>query len=83
MKAIVQDRYGTADVLEFRDIDEPVVGEDDVLVRVHAAGCRPGRVALHDRDCRTSRGPMIGLRGPKCASAAGTSPARSRRSAPT
>jgi len=41
MKAIVQDRYGSADVLEFRDIDEPEVGEDDVLIRVHAAGCGP------------------------------------------
>jgi len=41
MKAIVQDRYGSADVLEFRDIDEPTVGEDDVLIRVHAAGCGP------------------------------------------
>jgi NADPH:quinone reductase-like Zn-dependent oxidoreductase len=41
MKAIVQDRYGSADVLEFRDIEEPAVGENDVLVRVHAAGCGP------------------------------------------
>ncbi len=41
MKAIAQDRYGSADVLEFRDIEEPVVGENDVLVRVHAAGCGP------------------------------------------
>ena len=41
MKAIVQDRYGSADVLEFRDIDDPVVGEDDVLVRINAAGCGP------------------------------------------
>jgi NADPH:quinone reductase-like Zn-dependent oxidoreductase len=41
MKAIVQDRYGSADVLEFRDIEEPMVGENDVLVRVHAAGCGP------------------------------------------
>lgn len=41
MKAIVQDRYGSADVLEFRDIEDPVVGEDDVLVRVLAAGCGP------------------------------------------
>src|SRR5918996_2153191 len=41
MKAIVQDRYGSADVLEFKDIDEPTVGENDVLVRVHAAGCGP------------------------------------------
>lgn len=41
MKAIAQDRYGTADVLEFRDVEEPVFGPEDVLVRVHAAGCGP------------------------------------------
>ncbi len=41
MKAITQDRYGSADVLEFRDVEDPVVGEKDVLVRVHAAGCGP------------------------------------------
>jgi NADPH:quinone reductase-like Zn-dependent oxidoreductase len=40
MKAIVQDRYGST-VLEFRDIEDPVVGEQDVLVRVRAAGCGP------------------------------------------
>jgi NADPH:quinone reductase-like Zn-dependent oxidoreductase len=41
MKAIVQDRYGSADVLELRDIDPPNAGERDVVVRVHAAGCGP------------------------------------------
>jgi NADPH:quinone reductase-like Zn-dependent oxidoreductase len=41
MKAIVQDTFGCADVLKFRDVEEPVVGEDDVLVRVEAAGCGP------------------------------------------
>jgi NADPH:quinone reductase-like Zn-dependent oxidoreductase len=41
MKAIVQDRYGSADVLELRDIQDPAVGADDVLIRVHAAGCGP------------------------------------------
>jgi NADPH:quinone reductase-like Zn-dependent oxidoreductase len=41
MKAIVQDRYGSADVLELRDIDKPMVGDDDVLLRVHAAGVDP------------------------------------------
>jgi NADPH:quinone reductase-like Zn-dependent oxidoreductase len=41
MKAIVQDRYGSADVLEFRDIEDPKIGEDEVLVRVHAGGCGP------------------------------------------
>ena len=42
MKAIVQDTYGSPDVLELRDIERPVIGEDDVLVHVHAAGVDPG-----------------------------------------
>ena len=41
MKAIVQDGYGSADVLQLRDVADPVVGEGDVLVRVHAGGCGP------------------------------------------
>jgi NADPH:quinone reductase-like Zn-dependent oxidoreductase len=41
MKAIVQSRYGSADVLELRDVDDPIVGDEDVLVRVRAAGCGP------------------------------------------
>ncbi|HJW48068.1 MAG TPA: NAD(P)-dependent alcohol dehydrogenase [Candidatus Limnocylindria bacterium] len=42
MKAIVQDRYGSADVLELREIDKPVVRPGEVLVRVKAAGVDPG-----------------------------------------
>jgi NADPH:quinone reductase-like Zn-dependent oxidoreductase len=42
MKAIVQDRYGGVDVLEFRDIDQPLPNDDQVLVRVHAAGLDRG-----------------------------------------
>lgn len=41
MKAIVQHKYGSPDVLEFRDMDKPVVGEDELLVRVRAAGVNP------------------------------------------
>jgi NADPH:quinone reductase-like Zn-dependent oxidoreductase len=37
MKAIVQNRYGSPDVLELREIDEPVVEDDQLLVRVRAA----------------------------------------------
>jgi NADPH:quinone reductase-like Zn-dependent oxidoreductase len=37
MKAIVQDTYGSADVLRLEDIDRPVVGDGDVLIRVLAA----------------------------------------------
>jgi NADPH:quinone reductase-like Zn-dependent oxidoreductase len=64
MKAIVQDRYGTPDVLEFRDIDEPVVGEDDVLVRVHAAGVGPDVWHIMAGKPYLAR-LMLGLRGPK------------------
>jgi NADPH:quinone reductase-like Zn-dependent oxidoreductase len=44
MRAIVQDKYGedAADVLQLAEIDRPQVGEDDVLVRVHAASLHIG-----------------------------------------
>jgi NADPH:quinone reductase-like Zn-dependent oxidoreductase len=41
MKAIVQDTYGSPDVLKLRDIDKPMVKDDEVLVRVHAASVHP------------------------------------------
>ena len=42
MKAVVQVGYGSADVLEFKEIDRPVAADDDVLVRVHAASLAAG-----------------------------------------
>jgi NADPH:quinone reductase-like Zn-dependent oxidoreductase len=42
MKAITQDRYGPADVLRLRDIEEPTPGDHEVLIRVHAAGIARG-----------------------------------------
>jgi NADPH:quinone reductase-like Zn-dependent oxidoreductase len=42
MQAIVQDRYGSAEVLEARDIDRPAIGDDEVLVRVRAASVHVG-----------------------------------------
>ncbi|MBT8160557.1 MULTISPECIES: NAD(P)-dependent alcohol dehydrogenase [Arthrobacter] len=42
MKAIVQDAYGSPDVLQLSDIEQPVPGENEVLIRVHAAGVDPG-----------------------------------------
>jgi NADPH:quinone reductase-like Zn-dependent oxidoreductase len=41
MKAIVQDRFGTPDVLRLSDVDQPEPGPDDVLVRIAAAGLNP------------------------------------------
>jgi NADPH:quinone reductase-like Zn-dependent oxidoreductase len=42
MKAIVGDTYGSPDVLELRDIDKPEIGDEEVLVRVRAAGVDRG-----------------------------------------
>lgn len=42
MKAIVRDTYGSTDALELRDVDTPVLDDNDVLIRVHAAGLDRG-----------------------------------------
>jgi NADPH:quinone reductase-like Zn-dependent oxidoreductase len=41
VRAVVQDAYGPAEVLELREIAEPVPGHGQVRVRVRAAGCGP------------------------------------------
>jgi NADPH:quinone reductase-like Zn-dependent oxidoreductase len=45
MKAMVREKYGPPDVLELRDIDLPECADDEVLVRVRAAGV--GRDVWH------------------------------------
>jgi NADPH:quinone reductase-like Zn-dependent oxidoreductase len=41
MKAIVQDKYGSPDALALREIDTPVIKDNQVLVCVHAAAVNP------------------------------------------
>src|SRR5712692_811958 len=65
MKAIVQDTYGSPDVLELREIDKPVVEDDDVLVRVHAAGVDQGVWHLMAGLPYLMRVAGFGLRAPK------------------
>ncbi|WP_331771227.1 NAD(P)-dependent alcohol dehydrogenase (plasmid) [Embleya sp. NBC_00888] len=65
MKAFVQDTYGPLDVLRLDDIDRPVVGDDDVLVRVHAAGVDPGVWHLMTGLPYLLRLTGFGLRAPK------------------
>lgn len=48
MKAIVYQEYGSTDVLQYTDVDVPTVGDNEVLVRVHAASINyADRFALH------------------------------------
>ena len=63
MKAIAYHRYGPPEVLGLEEVDEPVVQDDDVLVRVRAASVNP-------RDWHFLRGlpyvvRPVGLRRPK------------------
>jgi len=51
MKAIVIDEYGGPEVLKYADYPDPVVGPDDVLVRVAAASINP--VDTYERAGRT------------------------------
>ena len=64
MKAVVQDTYGSTAVLETRDIDKPEIGDDEVLVRVRAAGVNPADWAIMSGLSYIAR-PVYGLRKPK------------------
>jgi NADPH:quinone reductase-like Zn-dependent oxidoreductase len=64
MKAMVQDRYGSAEVLQLRDIDTPEIGDHDVLVHVRAAGVNPADWAVMSGLPYVAR-PVYGLRKPK------------------
>jgi NADPH:quinone reductase-like Zn-dependent oxidoreductase len=67
MAAIVQDRYGTADALELRDVAIPTIAADEVLVRVHAAGVDRGVWHLMTGLPYAIRLAGYGLRAPKTA----------------
>jgi NADPH:quinone reductase-like Zn-dependent oxidoreductase len=54
MNAVRFDEYGGLDVLDVREVDDPVAGSGEVLVAVKAAGINPGEISiregrLHDR----------------------------------
>lgn len=42
MKAIVHNRYGSSEVIEYKEIDPPVLQDDAVLLRVYAASVNAG-----------------------------------------
>ncbi len=42
MRAVIQTGYGSADVMELREIEKPTPGDGEVLVRVLAASLAAG-----------------------------------------
>ncbi len=73
MKALVQDIYGTSEVLRLEDVDRPVPAADEVLVRIAAASVNAAdwhimrgepRVArLMDRSIFGRKAPRERIRG--------------------
>jgi NADPH:quinone reductase-like Zn-dependent oxidoreductase len=63
MKAMVQDKYGTG-VLELRDIDQPALTDDGVLVRVRATSVNPAEWYAVTGSPYIAR-PAMGLLRPK------------------
>jgi NADPH:quinone reductase-like Zn-dependent oxidoreductase len=48
MKAVRFDKYGGLDVLDVREVEDPVAGSGEVLVAVKAAGINPGEIAIRE-----------------------------------
>jgi NADPH:quinone reductase-like Zn-dependent oxidoreductase len=64
MLAIVQDKYGSGEALELRQVERPRIGDHEVLVRVRAAGVNPADWAVMSGLPYIAR-PVYGLRRPK------------------
>lgn len=64
MRAVFHDTYGSPDVLRLEDVERPVPGEDEVLVRVHATTVN--RTDCHRRAAEPFAWRLIaGLRRPR------------------
>ena len=64
MKAIICPKYGSADVLEYQEVTKPAPEDDEVLVKVHAAGVNAGDWHLMRADPFLIR-LMMGLTKPR------------------
>jgi NADPH:quinone reductase-like Zn-dependent oxidoreductase len=61
---MVQDTYGTAEVMQLSEIDKPAIADNEVLIRIRAAGVNPADWAVMSGLPYIAR-PIYGLRKPK------------------
>ena len=59
MKAIVYDRFGGPEVLQVRDVPQPVPGPREVLIKVFAAPVTSGDVRLRAQDAPSGFGLLM------------------------
>src|SRR5438093_591903 len=64
MRTIVQNGYGSADVLRMAEVAEPTIAADEVLIRVRAAGVDRGTWHVMAGKPYVLR-MALGLRGPR------------------
>ena len=55
MRAIVYSQYGPPEVLQHKDVDQPLPNADEILIRIHATTATTG-------DCRMRRADPLGVR---------------------
>src|ERR687884_891937 len=65
MRAVVRDAYGSVEILRLAEVDKPVAGDGEVLVRVHAAGVDQGVWHLMAGMPYVMRLAGFGVRAPK------------------
>ncbi len=65
MKAIIRQKYGSPDVLQFEEVPKPTPGDDEVVVKLHAAS-----VSSSDWEILTGSPyyvrPLFGILEPRC-----------------
>jgi NADPH:quinone reductase-like Zn-dependent oxidoreductase len=59
MRAVVYDAYGPPDVLRVEDVERPIPGEDEVLIRIYATTVN--RSDVHTREANRSSGVAASL----------------------
>src|SRR5579864_6284152 len=65
MKAIVYHHYGSPDVLKYEEIEKPIAGDDEVLIKLYAASVNPLDWHFMRGKPLAARVMMAGLRKPK------------------